>query len=191
MERTNNQVFKSDSSDSILSFAEHTDVIVGRTRKLIYVFKNLKQVANKELIIKVYLGLGQSQLSYCISTWGGAPITLMLKVEASVLLWKLAYPYRSTTQLLKYISSVKFSRQLYIMHTVTIQHSLLTYDPKVIENRKIRIRKDIVCSKPIFNTYFAHRFICFQGCNLYNKINRILSIYWLWIIALRRNHFKE
>ncbi|CAH2094200.1 unnamed protein product [Euphydryas editha] len=179
IERTNAIKYLGIMIDSRLSFQQHIELLASRTRKLIYIFKNLRHVANKEIIKTVYLALGESILSYCISTWGGTTKTLLMKLERAqraVLKVSLFLPFFHPTVDVYMRSTVLTVRQLYILHTVTKQHSLLMYQPRLIEKR---CRKDIICSKPSFRTSFAHRFFCYQGCSLYNKINRVLSIYSL------------
>ena len=65
-------------------------------------------------------------------------------------------------------------RQLYILYTVIKQHSLLKYEPDKFKNQR---RKDTVCTTKLFKTKLAHIFFCYQGFNLYNKLNRKLSMY--------------
>lgn len=179
LERTNVIKYLGVLIDSKLSFQQHVELVSARTRKLIYIFKNLRQVAKKELIRSVYLALGQSQISYCISVWGGTTKTLMLKAERAqraILKVSLFLPFFHPTIDVYRKSGVLTVRQLFILDTISKQHSTLNYDPKLAENRR---RKDIVCNKTTFKTSFAQRFFCYQGCNLYNKANRILSIYAL------------
>ena len=179
LERTNKIKYLGIVIDSKLSFHDHINLLAARTRKLIYIFKNLRHIASKELIKSVYLALAQSQLSYCILAWGGITKTHLLKIERAqraVLKVSLSLPFfHPTTEVYKQ-SKVLTVRQLFILHTVIKQHSLLVYEPKSIEKRR---RKDMVCTKPLFKTGFAHRFFCYQGCHLYNKLNRVLSIYSL------------
>lgn len=56
--------------DSTLSFNSHLDLLSSRTRKLIYVFKNLRHIADKSIIKMVYQSLCQSVIAYCITVWG-------------------------------------------------------------------------------------------------------------------------
>ncbi|RVE42775.1 hypothetical protein evm_012599 [Chilo suppressalis] len=61
--------------DYSLSFREHIMLLTNRVRKLIYVFKSLRHVADFDLLRKVYLSLCQSVLTYGITAWGGAAKT--------------------------------------------------------------------------------------------------------------------
>lgn len=67
--------------DQNLNFQMHIDMTASRVRKLIYVFKNLRHVAEARLIKRVYLALCQSIISYCISSWGGASVSALLPLE--------------------------------------------------------------------------------------------------------------
>ncbi|CAB3251301.1 unnamed protein product [Arctia plantaginis] len=89
--------------DSRLRFHEHISTLSGRMRKLIYVFKNLRQVADDKLRRSVYFALAQSLLTYCITTWGGAPRSTLLELERAqraVLKVSLTLPFRYPTSLL-------------------------------------------------------------------------------------------
>ncbi|CAG9097769.1 unnamed protein product [Plutella xylostella] len=67
--------------DSSLNWHQHISTLVSRVRKLIYIFRRLRDVANPEILKTVYLSLAQSILSYCIPAWGGADKTAMLRLE--------------------------------------------------------------------------------------------------------------
>ena len=55
-----------------LSFSTQKDTLTSRLRRLIYVFSNLRYVADTKVIRLVYLALCQSLIQYCIVTWGGS-----------------------------------------------------------------------------------------------------------------------
>lgn len=58
--------------DHKLTFKDHIDYLSGKVRKLIYFFKDLRQLANEHIMKMVYLSLCQSILNYCVTIWGGA-----------------------------------------------------------------------------------------------------------------------
>ena len=58
--------------DDKLNFSAHIELLTVRIRKLIFVFKTLRHVAEPRIVKGVYLALCQSLLSYCVSAWGGA-----------------------------------------------------------------------------------------------------------------------
>lgn len=165
--------------DSHLNFYAHLDLVTSRVRKLIYVFKTLRHLADLKILRMVYQSLCQSILCYCISAWGGASKTHLLKLErAQRAILKIAaflprlYPTTAVYDFWKVLTV----RQLFIVSVVLRKHSLITYDPLLAINRRRRGR---VCYNLSFNTAFAHRFFCFLGSYLYNKLNNILSLYHL------------
>lgn len=86
--------------DQRLSWHNHIDMVLARTRKLIWIFKNLRYVTTKKMLTQIYLSLAQSILTYCVPVWGGAIKTKFLELErAHRYLIKVMYckPYRFPT----------------------------------------------------------------------------------------------
>lgn len=163
--------------DNRLTFQPHIELLTARIRKLIFIFKNLRHVANPKIIKIVYFALCQSLLSYCISSWGGAHKTHILKLERAqraVLKVSQSLPYLYPTTSLYKQSKVLTVRQLFILHIILKQHSHVPFDPFSLSSKR---RKDKVCPPNKFNTRFSHRFFCFLGGFLYNKISSELTIY--------------
>ncbi|KAJ8704269.1 hypothetical protein PYW08_012993 [Mythimna loreyi] len=165
--------------DETLSFRQHIENIVKRVRKLIYVFKKLRAIADSKLVTQIYLALGQSVIQYCITSWGGAHKTNLLPLErAQRAILKVAnfLPFLYPTDQLYKRCNVLTVRQLFITHLILKQHTMLSYNAENINKR----RNDIVCDSNISSKFvFVKRFFTFLGPFLYNKLNRILSIYKL------------
>ncbi|XP_026315748.1 uncharacterized protein LOC113227090 [Hyposmocoma kahamanoa] len=162
--------------DSNLNFRQHINLLSARIRKLIYIFKSLRHVADPYIMKMVYLALGQSLFTYCISVWGGAARTHFILVErAQRVILKVACfkPYRFPTTDLYDFCQVLTVRQLFILWTVLRQHTLTPYDSG--SDR----RNCIVASCDRLRTAFSHRFFCFLGYFLYNKLHRELHIFGL------------
>lgn len=162
--------------DSNLNFRKHIDLLCTRVRKLMYVFKNLRKIADYKLIKQVYLALCQSILTYCITSWGGAAKTILLPLERAqraVLKVATFRPFRFPTHQLYTACNVLTVRQLFILNIVLHQHTALPFDPVPSDKR----RKDLVCTKPQTKHVFANRFYVFLGPFLYNRLNKVLSLY--------------
>lgn len=147
-------------------------------------FKTLRHVAAARIVNRVYLALCQSLLSYCVSVWGGAPKTLMLKLERAqraVLKVCTFRPILFPTDELYKCCKVLSVRQIYILSTVLLQHK---NTPFVIISKR---RKDMVCHNHKCNYSFTKRFFCFQGPQLYNKLNRKLNFYSYSTTSLKRS----
>jgi hypothetical protein len=140
--------------------------------------KNLRHVADRNLIREVYRALCESLITYCISCWGGAPKTKLISLERAqraVLKVGTFKPIDYSTKLLYHDCQVLTVRQLFILNVIKRQHQLLNFDPEKISNRR---RKDIVVGynfKP--KTVFVKKYFGYIGPFLYNKINKHLSIY--------------
>lgn len=161
--------------DQRLSWNLHLELLMNRTRKLIWVFKSLRRVMSNKLKTKIYFALAQSVLTYCISIWGGAAKTHVLELErAQRSLIKVIFskPYRFPTDTLYKMSGLLTVRKLYILDIILNCHKTLTY-----VNRPHKRRKDVVAPVSILRTAFARRQYLGQSSYIYNKINKTLVIY--------------
>lgn len=147
-------------------------------RKLIYIFKNVRNIADFKLIRQVYLALCQSIITYCITSWSGAAKSILLHLERAqraVLKVATFRPFRFPTHQLYMACKVLTVRQLFVMYVVLLQHTELDFNP-IPSNRR---RKDLVCINAQTKHAFAKRFYIFLGPHLYNQLNRLLNIYSL------------
>lgn len=185
IESTDNIKYLGVIIDKNLNFKVHIHMISQKIRKLAYLFKNLRHIADEPIIKMVYLSLAQSVLTYCIRTWGGAHKSTMIELErAQRMLLKVIYfkPRVYPTFQLYAEAKVLSIRQLYIMATVLHQHSQVN---------NINIKRDVrryytVCEQKSVKTNFAQRFFYFQATRLYNMLNKKLNI-----IDLTRKNLKN
>lgn len=163
--------------DSTLSWSAHIDSTVARVRKLMFVFRNLRSVADYSCLKTVYYSLAQSIINYCITAWGGSTVTQMIKVERAqraVLKVMLSKPRRFSTSMLYSISEVPTVRQLFILATVLRKHSHLYFNADHVTNKR---RSDIVCKIEPHRTTLASLHYHYLSPILYNKVNKILNLY--------------
>ncbi|CAK1590642.1 unnamed protein product [Parnassius mnemosyne] len=164
--------------DSTLRFHEHINTLNSRLRKLIYVFKTMRDVADEKLKKSVYFALAQSLLTYGITSWGGAPKTKMLQLvrtQRAILKVSFSLPYRYPTELLYKELKILTVRQLFIRSTLLKQHALLKYNPSLSRDKR---RFNPVDRYHItLSTKLSKRFFCHHGGFLYNKINKIIPIF--------------
>lgn len=164
--------------DQTFTWIPHLTMTAERIRKLIFVFKTLRHVADSKLLKTIYFAMVQSVLSYCVRAWGGASKSHFLKVErAQRALLKVMYfkPFRFPTENLYELSDVLSVRKIFILDSVMTQHKKIDYDERLSQLRKNKN----VCPEIRFRTSFSDKFQCFLGPYLYNKINKILKIYSL------------
>lgn len=165
--------------DDRLSFRPHIDILSGRVRKLIYIFKQLRHVANPKIVKMVYFALCQSLLGYCILTWGGAAKSHLIILErAQRALLKVSYckPYRYPTEDLYKLCEVLTVRQIFLQQIILRQHvnnDCFVTDTK--SKRKCR-KRNVVPRSVACKTAFSKRFFCYLGSSVYNTANNILFI---------------
>lgn len=164
--------------DQRLNWYSHIDLVAGRLRKLIWIFKELRYIADKKLLNGVYIALAQSITIYCITLWGGALKTKFLEVErAQRALLKVMYFKRRIfpTLDLYRIADLLTVRKLYILHNVLKVHKSLGFYP----DKEQRRRKDNVAPVTFVHTRFAQHQYTYLSSHIYNKINKAIQIYSL------------
>lgn len=163
--------------DHKLNFHQHIAVLSRRVRKIIHVMLLLREAACLSVLRMVYLGLCQSVITYCISTWGGTDKTCMLQIERAqraVIKVMLNRPRRYPTNLVYAESHVLSVRQLFILKAVlcthwTVVRSKTKYE-KLLKKRVFKI--DI----PKTLTSFAKRHKEYLFPFIYNKSIRKCDI---------------
>lgn len=163
--------------DRTLSFRPHIQNLVSRLRKLIYVFKNLRHVADHNTIKMVFFALGQSITEYCILSWGGAAKTLLLEAERAhraILKVSAGLPYRFPTDKVYKHWDLLSVRKLFVMHTILKQHTSNCFNPDTAQTKR---RKDKVCRTMALSTALSHRSHIFLGPYIYNKLNKTLNLH--------------
>jgi len=172
--------------DKNLNFKIHINQLTGRVRKLIYIFKTLRHVANQNTIKTVYFALCMSVVTYCITCWGGAAKTVLMPLEVAhraILKVATFRPFMYPTKELYENWGTLNIRQHFIQQTILLQHRL---NPcKEITKR----RKDKICTIPRVWSSFTKRFTYFQGPFLYNKLSKHCPIYGLSYFECKKSIF--
>ena len=122
--------------DTHMRFQSHIDSLNARLRKLMCVFKATRKVLDDKFKKIIFLALTQSLLSYCITSWGGAPKSSLIDLERAILKVSYQLPYRYPTHQLYSDTGVLTVRQLFLLATVLKQHSLLEYQPSLTVDRR-------------------------------------------------------
>lgn len=186
LQRTDHIKYLGVTLDSHLNFSKHFALLSGRIRKLMPVFKTLRHIAEAKLVRQIYYALCQSLISYCITSWGGAPATTIKCVEVAqraILKISTFRPFLFPTKLLYQKCEVLTVRQLFILGIILKQHGLVSFDPR----KNMYRRRGRVCeSTKQFHTSFIQRFFCFLGPFVFNKVNKVIPIY-----SLNRNMCKK
>lgn len=169
--------------DHKLSWHNHIEVATNRVRKLIWIFKKLRNVATCKLLNQVYFGLAQSILAYCIPVWGGATKGKLLELERSQRsLLKIMYnkPYRYPTKQLYLECKLLSVRKLYILNLLLERHKTVTIDSSFKNKRRQK-----AISESIVKSNFATRQYNRQSELVYNKVNKTLNIFRLNLYNLK------
>lgn len=156
--------------DQKLTWQNHIEKLSGRVRKLVYFFKRTRNILNPKLLMTVYYALCQSILTYCISAWGGAYKSHLIRLERSqrmVLKIMLGKSYRYSTEQLYKDANVLTVRQLYISNIIS--------NLEIDSVQKITRRRPML---PILkvNTAFARRHNSFMSAYVYNKICKTIDL---------------
>lgn len=153
-----------------------------RIRKLLPIFRHLRDAADPKLIIRIYYALCQSLLTYCVTVWGGAATSYLLTLErAQRALIKVMFfkPRRYPTKKLYEETQLLTVRQLFIYNSVLRYHQHI--DPTKMPQGKRRVRTLV----PTFNTMFVRHQIYYMSPFLYRYFNDTNNI-----IKLNRNRLK-
>lgn len=164
--------------DRNLSWYPQLDAVANRARKLIWLFKYLRKISDKQLITYIYTTLVQSILLYCIVIWGGTFKTNFISIERAqrtILKVMLKKNRRYRTAHLYHDADVLTVRKLYILQCLLITHKNTTIDLNILQKRNAY---SVIKPKTV-RTNFASKQFSAQSVNLYNKVNRILNIYSL------------
>lgn len=176
--------------DRSMNWKHHIHATVSRIRKLIYIFKNLRGIVNFKYLKIIYYALAQSVITYCITVWGGAAKSHMLRIEKAqraVLKVLLRKPIRYCTTELYSLSEVLTVRQLFILQTILRKHTQLQFDPKTSVTKR---RSDKVCKIENSRTAMAGRHYYVISSSLYNRLNRKLNIYSLTLYNCKLKCFE-
>jgi hypothetical protein len=171
--------------DDRLDWHAQLNVLTARVRKLIFVFKNLRRSADRDTLFLVYDGLCQSIISYCISAWGGASKTALLRLERAqraILKVMVGKPRRYPTNMLYTECNVLTVRQLFILRMLLRKHSFLSLDPALSGRR----HGSLICAQVRCRTSWAQNQYTALSSKLYNKIHNIRPIYSLTKFNLKR-----
>lgn len=161
--------------DEKLSWRPQVELTASRVRKLIWAFKKLRLVADFDLLRTLYFSLAQSIIGYCITVWGGACKTIMIRLERaqrSLLKVMTFKPYRFPTVTLYKNCTVLTVRQLYVLNTTLKQHIITPINNSYKSKRTVTN----VCKYVKCKTASARRQHLFLATHIYNKINKTLII---------------
>ena len=150
--------------------------MANRARKLIWIFKYLREITNTQLITYIYITLVQSILLYCITIWGGTHKTKFISIERAqktILKVMLKKKRLFETNKLYLEANVLSVRQLYILQCILKVHKSNVIDPKSLNKRS----KHTVISQPRARNKFASMQFNIPSIKMYNKIIRKIKIY--------------
>lgn len=155
--------------DDKLNWSTHIALLTSRIRKLIYVFKNLREVADPKLVVQTYKALCECLIRYCICAWGSAAKTYLITAERAqrAVLKVLQYlPYRHPTTAVYEKADVLSVRKLYIYESIRRYHKKTV---PILPDRNTR--RDL-CPVPFVKSSFAQKKYDVIVPKLYNTLNK-------------------
>ena len=159
--------------DNRLNWKPHVSNMAKKRRRLIILFKNLRQVLNIKHIIIIYKSLCECILTYCISAWGGAAKSIIVTLERAqrtVLKVAMGLSFRHPTVLVYNKSKTLNVRQLFISKCILRYHcTTVTKTPTAPK----RLNK---YEFPRVKSTLARRSYEFIAPILYSVADKILSI---------------
>lgn len=168
--------------DEKLNWKPHIDSLVSKTRKLLHIFKKLRNATKGNLLKIVYFSLCQSILTYGIVVWGSAAKTILLKLERaqrSALKVIFNKKFRYPTFDLYSLNRLLTVRQLYTQkvtlrfHKQALGCMLPSQTAKCLRTIPSRERPWMI---PRTKTAFSRRFYYHMGPFVYTKTNNELQI---------------
>ncbi|KAJ8721247.1 hypothetical protein PYW07_002022 [Mythimna separata] len=136
---------------------------------MIFVFKNLRAVANQKLLIQTYRSLCECIIRYCICAWGSAGKTYLITAERAqrgVLKVLLHLPFRHPTTVVYEKAKVLTIRKLFIFDAIRRYHSRTVPNIPVLSKRVFRY------PIPNVRTSFARKHYSVIAPRLYNILDK-------------------
>lgn len=171
--------------DERLNWHKHITSLTSRVRKVIYIFKLLRNSADIETLKTVYYSLCQSLLIYCVTAWGGATKTSLLPLERTqraVQKVMLRKPFRYPTEQLYQDCKLLTVRQLFVLRSSLRKHASVP-PSQVLHTRRRSAR---VCPVERYRTTFATHQYFILSSRLYYKLQKKLTINNLNHFELKR-----
>ena len=160
--------------DCNLNWIDYTDLLSRRTRKLIPIFRNVRNVLDSKTIKTVYFALGQTLITYGIVGWGSSTRKAMEpvnKAQKALLRTMANRPYRYPSNQLFTELRLLDVRQLYILTALTHFHKDMTKHQTRSHTYMTRQRQANTLLLPKQHTTFGQRHYLFHGPKRYNIVN--------------------
>lgn len=159
--------------DDKLTWQTHIHALASKIRKLIYVFKILRTVADQKLILQTYKSLCECIIRYCICVWGSADKTYLITAERAqraVLKVMMYLPFRHPTTEVYDTANVLTVRKLFIHESIR-RHHRKTPPTILIPSRRNKIYR-----APLVNTRYAQKQYNVVVTRLYNELNKSCKV---------------
>ncbi|CAB3220285.1 unnamed protein product [Arctia plantaginis] len=169
--------------DVQLTWGPHIAVVTTRIRKIIHIFKNLRNIGDVDLLLGTYRALCECIIRYCICVWGGAGKTYLLTAERAqraVLKVLMYLPYRHPTTAVYEKAGVLSVRKMFIYEI------LRRYHKKIMSTLLVSNKRVERCPVPRTKSASGQRHFNFLGPYIYNKCNKIQKIKKLSHLKLKR-----
>ncbi|KOB74494.1 Uncharacterized protein OBRU01_09072, partial [Operophtera brumata] len=159
--------------DDKLNWSNHIASLALRIRKLIYVFRALRTVADFNLVIQTYKALCECIVRYCICAWGTVAKSYLITAERAqraVLKVLLYLPYRHPTTAVYEKANVLSVRKLFVYECLRRYHRKVV--PYIPDFSKRVDRCPVLKAK----TRFGQKQFNVVAPHLYNELNKALRV---------------
>lgn len=183
IERTRNCKYLGIMLDEKLNWKSHICTLVKRIRRLIHIFRKLRAVADKDILIKTYNALCHCVINYCICSWGGASKNYILEAErAQRALLKVMHklPYRYPTDELYKKNQILSVRKTFIFECIKALHKNQTNVTSMHSKRNQRF------NLPTVRTSISTKHFKFLAPYLYNILDKKLNVRNLKTYSLKK-----
>jgi exonuclease III len=159
--------------DSRLAWEDHIDKLVKKLRTGIYIYRNLRNILNKETMLQVYYALTQSLLAYSIEAWGGCANYLLdrvAKTQKTILKVILRKPIRYPTMDLFEAFPAFNIKQLFARNVLCRFQRHITVYVRTQQERVTRGSTNVNFVVPFCRTTSGQRQYYFIAPKLYNSL---------------------
>lgn len=173
LERAANIKYLGIQIDMFLRWQNVIDETTLRIRKLIYIFKNIRNILSPSILKTIYFALAQSVINHGLIGWGGAAKTILdplKRAQKSLIRVINKKPFRYPSDILFNDFKVLDIRQLYIRTVLKYYHRKDKMTSSNPEENGRKTRQTFRQTERRMNTTYGQRHYVFTASRLYNKL---------------------
>lgn len=165
--------------DQNLNWNSHVENISNKLKRLTYFFKTIRNILDKEQLIKIYYALGQSHLQYGLIGWGSScdsTIKPALIAQKAILKIILRVPIRTPTDDVFNALNVMSLKQLYTKDILIYAYKNQENFAHTNSGRFTRSSLQYTLHQPTTRTTFGQRNMQYLSIKLFNLLPPTVKI---------------